>query len=68
MDLQGTLERGFSLQEPCNNERAERYKSFKVPYKHEANIGKRYAPTLKHLIPIRTDKWLVQQLISYILL
>lgn len=58
MDLQGTLERGFSLQESTPDHREELYDSFKVDYKHETKFSTRYGPTLKHFIPVRKEKWL----------
>ncbi|XP_018009506.1 ATP-binding cassette sub-family C member 5, partial [Hyalella azteca] len=57
MGLEGTLERGFSLQEPSpnENERPVLYEKTKMSYSHEPRIFQRYKPTLKHLIPVRTD-------------
>ena len=59
MALQGTLERGFSLHEAPeeDNEKAKKYQEFKVDYRHEQSRLKRYMPSFKHLIPIRTEKW-----------
>ena len=61
MNLQGTLERGFSLQvdskESETDDRASKYETLKIDYKHEPSLWQRYKPTLKHLIPFRTEKW-----------
>ncbi|KAF2351591.1 ABC transporter type 1 transmembrane domain [Trinorchestia longiramus] len=58
MGLEGTLERGFSLQEaaPRENERSLQYSQMTEAYVHEPRLLKRYEPTLKHLIPVRKEK------------
>uniref|UniRef100_A0A2P2I628 Multidrug resistance-associated protein 5-like n=1 Tax=Hirondellea gigas TaxID=1518452 RepID=A0A2P2I628_9CRUS len=57
MDLQGTLERGFSLQESSQtSDRAKLYEQMRINYQHETLASKRYAPALKHFIPVRSEK------------
>lgn len=57
MGMEATLQRGFSLHEEEESSRVNLYKEIKVAYRHEKKASLRYKEAMKHLIPIRREKW-----------